>query len=305
MARYGKKSLSLVLTLVLLLGLLTGPGLQAAAAELPQYTADGTMTELAEGAKTAAGTYSIADAAELRALSAWINAGNTGEGFTFFLTADIDLGGKDSPWVPIGQLDGNLGDTDVKAAFFGTFDGQGRSVTGLWVGGDDYTTGSGRYNAANGLFGVNFGTVMNVFAEVEIIPGITAACSGAAVLGAPVSHDLCIISLSDLLTPWNLIEKRLKAAAEGDFCIVLYNPASHKRADYLKRACEILMSVCSPDTVCGFVRNIGREGTECKICTLRELADEKADMFVTVFIGNSMTKSVNGKMITPRGYELK
>ena len=143
------------------------------------------------------------------------------------------------------------------------------------------------------------------FAEVEIIPGITAACSGAAVLGAPVSHDLCIISLSDLLTPWNLIEKRLKAAAEGDFCIVLYNPASHKRADYLKRACEILMSVCSPDTVCGFVRNIGREGTECKICTLRELADEKADMFVTVFIGNSMTKSVNGKMITPRGYELK
>ena len=168
MARYGKKSLSLLLTLVLLLGLLTGLGMQAAAAELPQYAADGTMTELAEGAKTAAGTYSIADAAELRALSAWVNAGNTGEGFTFFLTADIDLGGKDSPWAPIGQLDGNLGDTDVKAAFFGTFDGQGHSVTGLWVGGDDYSTGAGRYNAANGLFGVNFGTVMNVFAEVEI-----------------------------------------------------------------------------------------------------------------------------------------
>ena len=168
MARYGKKGLSLVLTLVLLLGLLTGLGMQAAAAELTQYAADGTMTELAEGAKTAAGTYSIADAAELRALSAWVNAGNTGDGFTFFLTADIDLGGKDSPWAPIGQLDGNLGDTDVKAAFFGTFDGQGHSVTGLWVGGDDYTTGAGRYNAANGLFGVNFGTVMNVFAEVEI-----------------------------------------------------------------------------------------------------------------------------------------
>ncbi len=168
MARYGKKSLSLLLTLVLLLGLLTGLGMQAAAAELPQYAADGTMTELAEGAKTAAGTYSIADAAELRALSAWVNAGNTGEGYTFYLTADIDLGGKDSPWAPIGQLDGNLGDTDVKAAFFGTFDGQGHSVTGLWVGGDDYTTGAGRYNAANGLFGVNFGTVMNVFAEVEI-----------------------------------------------------------------------------------------------------------------------------------------
>ena len=168
MARYGKKGLSLVLTLVLLLGLLTGLGMQASAAELQTYTADGTMTELAEGAKTAAGTYSIADAAELRALSAWVNAGNTGEGYTFYLTVDIDLGGKDSPWAPIGQLDGNLGDTDVKAAFFGTFDGQGHSVTGLWIGGDDYATGNGRYNAANGLFGVNFGTVMNVFAEVEI-----------------------------------------------------------------------------------------------------------------------------------------
>ena len=168
MARYGKKSLSLLLTLVLLLGLLTGLGMQAAAAELPEYTADGTMTELAEGAKTAAGTYSIADAGELRALSAWVNAGNTGDGFTFFLTADIDLGGKDSPWAPIGQLDGNLGDLDVKAAFFGTFDGQGRSVTGLWIGGEDYTSNSGRYNAANGLFGQNFGTIQNVYAEVEV-----------------------------------------------------------------------------------------------------------------------------------------
>ena len=168
MARYGKKSLSLLLTLVLLLGLLTGLGMQAAAAELTQYAADGTMTELAEGAKTAAGTYSIADASELRALGAWVNAGNTGEGYTFYLTADIDLGGKDSLWIPIGQLDGNLGDTDVKAAFFGTFDGQGHSVTGLWIGGDDYATGNGRYNAANGLFGVNFGTIQNVYAEVEI-----------------------------------------------------------------------------------------------------------------------------------------
>ena len=86
---------------------------------------------------------------------------------------------------------------------------------------------------------------------------------------------------------------------------MLYNPASHRREDYLKRACEILMGILSPDTACGYVRNIGREGTESRICTLRELADEKVDMAVTVFIGNSMTKPVNGKLITPRGYETK
>ncbi len=168
MARYMKKSLSLLLTLVLLVSLLTGLGMQASAAELAAYTADGTMAELSSGAKTAAGVYSISDAEELRALSAWVNAGSTGEGFTFFLTADIDLGGEASPWIPIGQVDGNLGDLDVKAAFFGVFDGQGHSVTGLWIGGDDYTTGSGRYNAANGLFGQNFGTIMNVYAAVDV-----------------------------------------------------------------------------------------------------------------------------------------
>ncbi len=140
------------------------------------------------------------------------------------------------------------------------------------------------------------------FDDIEIIPGITAALSGAAVLGAPVGHDLCIISLSDLLTPWEQIVKRLRAAAEGDFCIALYNPSSHKRADYLKKACEILMEKISPDTACGYVKNIGREGTVCKVCTLTELADEQVDMFTTVFIGNSMTKAVNGRLITPRGY---
>lgn len=141
------------------------------------------------------------------------------------------------------------------------------------------------------------------FDDIEIVPGITAALSGAAVLGAPVGHDLCIISLSDLLTPWERIEKRLRAAAEGDFCIALYNPSSHKRADYLKKACEILMEKISPDTACGYVKNIGREGTVSKVCTLAELSDEQVDMFTTVFIGNSMTRTVNGRLITPRGYK--
>ena len=141
------------------------------------------------------------------------------------------------------------------------------------------------------------------FDDIEIVPGITAALSGAAVLGAPVGHDLCIISLSDLLTPWERIEKRLRAAAEGDFCIAIYNPSSHKRADYLKKACEILMEKISPDTACGYVRNIGREGTVSKVCTLAELSDEQVDMFTTVFIGNSMTRTVNGRLITPRGYK--
>lgn len=143
------------------------------------------------------------------------------------------------------------------------------------------------------------------FNDIEIIPGITAASSGAALLGAPINHDFCVISLSDLLTPWELIEKRLRCAAKGDFCIVLYNPASHKRKDHLKRACEIMLTEISPDTVCGYVKNIGREGTETAVCTLSELADKQVDMFTTVFIGNSKTRIVNQKMVTPRGYENK
>ncbi|MDO4961740.1 MAG: precorrin-3B C(17)-methyltransferase, partial [Eubacteriales bacterium] len=138
--------------------------------------------------------------------------------------------------------------------------------------------------------------------EPEVIPGITAANSGAAVLGAPLNHDFCTISLSDLLTPWEYIEKRLLAAAEGDFVIVLYNPASRKRADYLKRAVEILMRVLPGDRACGYVKNIGREGTECWTGTLFELGDESVDMFTTVYIGNAESFIADGKLITPRGY---
>jgi precorrin-3B C17-methyltransferase len=143
------------------------------------------------------------------------------------------------------------------------------------------------------------------YSSVEIIPvaGVTAALSGSAVLGAPLTHDFAVISLSDLLTPWELIETRLKAAGMGDFCTVLYNPASKKRADYLLKACDFLMEKKSPDTICGYVRNIGREGQEHKILTLKELREEKLDMFCTVFIGNKDTKIIKGKMVTPRGYE--
>lgn len=138
--------------------------------------------------------------------------------------------------------------------------------------------------------------------EIQIVAGVTAALSGAAVLGAPMGHDFAVVSLSDLMTPWERIAKRLRAAAEADFCICLYNPSSRKRQDYLKRACEILLEHCSPETVCGYVRNIGREGETKSILSLAELAEVQVDMFTTVFIGNSQTKRFAGRMVTPRGY---
>ncbi|HIZ79886.1 MAG TPA: precorrin-3B C(17)-methyltransferase [Candidatus Lachnoclostridium stercorigallinarum] len=141
--------------------------------------------------------------------------------------------------------------------------------------------------------------------QVEVIPGVTAALSGAAVLGAPLIHDFAVISLSDLLTPWELIEKRLACAAEGDFSICIYNPSSRKRKDYLQKACDILMEHKSPDTVCGLVRSIGREGQSFQIMTLRELRDRETDMFTTVFVGNSATREAAGRMVTPRGYHLE
>lgn len=141
--------------------------------------------------------------------------------------------------------------------------------------------------------------------ELEVIPGITAALAGGAVLGAPLTHDFAVISLSDLLTPWETIEKRLHAAAKADFCVSLYNPSSKKRKDYLKKACDIFLQYKSGDTVCGYVKNIGREGEEMTILSLKELADTEVDMFTTVFIGNSNTKVLREKMITPRGYHIE
>jgi precorrin-3B C17-methyltransferase len=142
-------------------------------------------------------------------------------------------------------------------------------------------------------------------AEIEIIPGVTAAQSGGAILGAPLMQDYAVISLSDLLVPWETIEKRLRGAGMGDFAVVLYNPASHKRKGHLTRACDILLECRSSDTVCGIVRNIGREGEKSAVLTLNELRSTEVDMFTTVFIGSSNTRVAGGKMVTPRGYEGK
>ena len=138
--------------------------------------------------------------------------------------------------------------------------------------------------------------------HAEIIPGVTAALSGAALLGAPLGHDFCVISLSDRLTDWAVIEKRLRMAARGDFAICLYNPASKHRADYLKRACDILLSEMDGGTVCGIARLIGREGESFRVLDLKTLRNTGADMFTTVFIGSSQTRNLAGKMVTPRGY---
>ena len=140
---------------------------------------------------------------------------------------------------------------------------------------------------------------------IEVIPGITAASSGAAVLGAPLNHDFCVISLSDLLTPWERIKKRLIAAAEGDFAMAIYNPSSHKRADYLERACRILMEHgVEPERACGYVENIGRDDTKAVTLPMEELVHTPVNMFTTVFIGNSQTKIIDGKLVTPRGYHI-
>ena len=140
--------------------------------------------------------------------------------------------------------------------------------------------------------------------EVEVVPGITAACSGAAVLGAPLISDFTLISLSDLLTPWEKIEKRLDLASQADFVICLYNPSSFKRHDYLQKACDIMLKNQRADVPAGIVRNIGREGEEYEIMTLAELRDAQVDMFSTVIIGYSQTEVINNKMVTPRGYKI-
>ena len=157
-----------------------------------------------------------------------------------------------------------------------------------------------------GIYGMA-GIMMEVAAgqpdiQVEVIAGVTAASSGGAVLGAPLGHDFAVISLSDLLTPWETILKRLRLAAEADFAICLYNPSSIKRHDYLAQACQVLLEHKSPRTPCGYVQNIGRDGQQYTLCTLEELLQEKVDMFTTVFIGNSQTRVIQDRLVTPRGY---
>lgn len=154
-----------------------------------------------------------------------------------------------------------------------------------------------------GMAGLCYEEAVNCdFVDTEVIPGVTAAISGAALLGAPLIHDFCLISMSDRLTPMELIEKRLRAAASADMGIVIYNPESKGRKGYLSHACEILSEFIPDDRVCGIAGNIGRDGEYFKVMTLGELKNAKADMFSTVFIGNSSTKNITEHMVTLRGY---
>lgn len=141
--------------------------------------------------------------------------------------------------------------------------------------------------------------------EVIVIPGLTAALTGAALLGAPLSNDFAVISLSDILTPWEKIEKRLEAAAKGDFSIVIYNPMSHKRPEHLKRACKILLEYIEDERPCGWVENIGRDGERKEYLRLKDLMNANLSMFTTVFIGSQDTIMKNGFMVTKRGYDRK
>ena len=140
--------------------------------------------------------------------------------------------------------------------------------------------------------------------EVEVVPGVTAALAGAAVLGAPLMHDFAVLSLSDLLTPWEVIRRRLELAAQGDFVLCLYNPSSRRRRDHLRMACDIVLAHRGPETVCGWVRNAGRAQEEHQVLTLGELQEAQVDMFTTVFIGSAATRRIGDRMVTPRGYEL-
>ena len=139
---------------------------------------------------------------------------------------------------------------------------------------------------------------------VEIVPGVTAATAAASKLGAPLVSDFAVISLSDLLTPWEKIERRLEAAASADFSIVLYNPKSEGRIEPLIKAYEIMAKHMRPDTPVGIVRQAGRQGEEVTVTTLKELLNAEIDMVTTIIVGNSATKVVKGKMVTARGYDL-
>ncbi|EMY4487908.1 precorrin-3B C(17)-methyltransferase [Listeria monocytogenes] len=140
--------------------------------------------------------------------------------------------------------------------------------------------------------------------EVKVIPGITASIGAAAVLGAPIMHDFCHISLSDLMTPWEVIEKRLTHAAMADFVVCFYNPRSKGRANHLANAFQKMMEYKSGDTVVGIVKDVGRKEERKIITTMRDIDYELVDMTTMVIVGNKETYVKNGKMITPRGYTL-
>jgi precorrin-3B C17-methyltransferase len=140
--------------------------------------------------------------------------------------------------------------------------------------------------------------------EVEVVPGVSSAFCAASEIGAPIMHDMCTISLSDLLTPWNVIERRLKHAAQGDFVITLYNPKSQGRPKHLEKAVNILSHYKTPSTPVALVKNAGRTATASRLVTLATIDYDFVDMKTVVIIGNKTTYIQDGKMITPRGYHL-
>lgn len=144
----------------------------------------------------------------------------------------------------------------------------------------------------------------NALSQLDIVtlPGISAFQKAASLLGAPLGHDLCLISLSDLMTPWSLIERRIRAAAEADFVTCVYNPRSHGRYWQLDRMVEIFARYRRPDNVVGYVKQAGREGQSIHITTLSNFRTDDIDMFTVVLFGNSQTRNAGGRMITPRGY---
>ena len=157
-----------------------------------------------------------------------------------------------------------------------------------------------------GMAGIMLEIADDMQADVEIVtvPGITAASTAASVLGAPLMHDLSLISLSDLMTPLELIFRRVEAAASADFVISLYNPKSGKRVGYLEKAADIIMKYRDKGTPVGIVRNAGRPDQKAWLTTLSELKNEPVDMFCVVIVGNSQTYIKNNRMITPRGYKI-
>jgi precorrin-3B C17-methyltransferase len=140
--------------------------------------------------------------------------------------------------------------------------------------------------------------------DVDIVPGITSATSSAAILGAPLMHDFTVISLSDLLTPWEVILMRLEMASRGDFVVVLYNPASKKRTEQVRTAREIMLGHKSPATPVGIVRNAARDKQETVITDLERMLEHPIDMFTTIIVGNSRTRRIGKYMVTPRGYQV-
>lgn len=155
-----------------------------------------------------------------------------------------------------------------------------------------------------GMAGIMIEVALGSGIDVEVIPGITSSVAGASLVGAPLMHDQAIISLSDLLTDWEVITKRIDRASEGDFVISLYNPKSKGRTEQIVEAREIMLKHKAPSTPVALLRHVGREDENYTLTNLDEMLNYEIDMFTVVIVGNSKTYVKEGKMITPRGYHL-